>query len=307
MWRHGGSGPQCGAGPTNERRVRIDLCLGSSKERLTGEVESHGAIQRKGNCMSQRRLSFSDAFPNYDAWSQLRAIREMIDTVFTWRNSLHGEISDAEHDWRNSPGGMAEMAEEAATTDLYLQSVYRDASAVQAAVGALAPFLEGFCVHTFQYLGRLHGDAGAPSDHVRWKVAKSVFWNPRKPNGLIQGLRELRDALRVGDWLTDDRLNTLDLLFTFRNRSFHFAYEWRPENITAFETCVEQRGWGDDVAWAKSDGTPWIAYLNDSFLCRASATTTDIVRGFVKVASDRGGMFRADPGRLPGFGPGEVE
>lgn len=255
--------------------------------------------------MSHRPLLFSDVFPNYDAWSQLRSVHELIDTVFTWRNSLHGAISESEQDWKRSSGHWEEMAAEATTIDLYNASVYRDAAAVQSAVGVLAPFIEGFLVHAFIYLGRLHGSEGAPTEHPRWKHATDVFWNPRKPNGLMQGLRELRDALDLGDWLTDDRLKTLDLLFTFRNRSLHFAYEWPPEEIAKFERLVDERGWGDDVAWARSGGTPWIAYLKDSFLTRAMATTTDLVKGFAPVAKARGGLFRADPGSLPGFGPGE--
>jgi len=255
--------------------------------------------------MSSCPLLFSDVFPNYDAWSQLRSVRELTDTVFTWRNSLRGEISDAEHDLKHSSGYWDEMAAQATTMNLYDESVYRDAAAVQSAVGVLAPFIEGFLVHAFVYLGRLHGDAGAPTEHPRWKNAMNVFWNPRNPNGLIQNLRELRGALGLDEWLADERLKTLDLLFTFRNRSLHFAYEWPVEEIEKFERLVAERGWDHDVAWAKSGGTLWIAYLKDAFLSRALTTTTDLVKGFVTVAKARGGLFRADPGMLPGFGPGE--
>jgi hypothetical protein len=256
--------------------------------------------------VSDRLVLFSDLFPNYDAWSQLRAVHELIDTVFTWRNSLHGEISDAEQDWQRSSGHWEEIALEATTTDLYHESIYRDAAAVQCAVGALAPFLEGFLVHAFAYLGRLHGDAGAPTDHQRWKDATSGFWNPRKPRGLTQNLRELSDAMDLSDWLSDERLNTLDLLFTFRNRSLHFAYEWPSDDIKKFEQLLRERKWGDEIVWASSGGTPWIAYLKDEFMSRALTTTTELVQGFVTVAKDRGGMFRADPGVFPGFGPGEA-
>lgn len=256
--------------------------------------------------MSHRPLLFSDVFPNYDAWSQLRSIQELTEIVFTWRNNLHGEISDAEQDLNKTSGGTDEMVAEAATTDLYYKSIYRDAAAVQAAVGALAPFVEGFLVHAFEYLGKLYGDRAALNSHDRWGLSANTFWNPRKPNGLIQGLRDLRNALDLRNWLTDDRLDMLEILFVFRNRSLHFAYEWPADDLNAFESCVEQHGWQDHIAWAKSGGTPWMVYLKDTYLSQVLTITVDIVSGFVRVAHDRGGIFRVDPGSLPGTGPGEV-
>lgn len=255
--------------------------------------------------MYERPLYFSDVFPNYHAWSQLRSIHGLVDTVFTWSSSLLSEIKQAEQDWKHSSGDWANMAAEATAIGLYEESVYRDAAAVQSTVGVLAPFIEGFLVNAFRYLGCLHDDVNAPSEHPRWTNATSIFWNPRKPHGLIQGLRELRDALDLEAWLSDEQLDTLDLLFYFRNRSFHFAYEWPTEDIEKFEKYIKDRHWEDHVEWSKSGSSPWIPYLSDSFLSGAMVTTTEIVKGFVSVAEDRGGLFRADPSMLPGFGPGE--
>ncbi len=244
--------------------------------------------------MSSQIQSFKQRFPNYNVAQQLYSIDKLINEIFTWRNKLDGEISDAEQDWHNSPGGYAEMAAESNTIDLYYESTYRDAAAVQAAVGAVTPFIEGFFFHAFSFLHHLHGDKGSTTNHERWKRNGKNFWNPRNKKGLIHGLYELRDALDLSEWLTDERLDTMALLFFFRNRSFHFAYEWPPDKINEFKKIVTERVWSDSVRWAKNGDTPWIAYLTDECLTRVLKTTIDIVREFDIVARDRDGVFRSE-------------
>ena len=116
----------------------------------------------------------------------------------------------------------------------------------------------------------------------------------------------MRDGLALREWLTDDVLKEIELLFVFRNRSMHYAYEWPRERLDAFESCIHKRGWEDSVSWAKSGGEPWMAYLKDDCMVRMLRAATSVVVGFVKVARDRGGLFRVNPGTLPGFGPGET-
>lgn len=248
--------------------------------------------------MSSRPCLFSDLYPNYDASSQLRSIKELIDVVFTWRNSLHGDISEAEHDLRISPGGMEEMAAVASTHDLYHKSVYRDAAAVQASVGALAPFLENFFIHAFNYLSCLHRDAESLNSHPRWQRSLSLFWDVKNPNGIVSALFELREALELHEWLHESDLAHIELLFIFRNRSLHNAYEWPQEKLDAFSKCVEEKKWTNYVSWATSGNKPWMAYLKDVFLFETLKISQSIVSGFEKVANDRGGVFLADPGSL---------
>lgn len=244
--------------------------------------------------MTSNPPTFEDVFPNFHAWQQLAAVRGVLDAVFTYRNKLHEYTADAEQELENARGTESEMAAEANAINLYEERTYTDAAADQAAVGAIAPFLEGFFVHVFAYLGQLHGAQSAPTQHTRWSQSVDRFWNPReaKSGGIAAGIRELRDALDLGVWISDGALKQIELLFAFRNRSMHFAFEWTPEELAKFRKFVDERGFAGQVEWATSGGIDWMATLKDSFLKDIAQTTMDIVHGFPDVAKARGGHFQ---------------
>jgi hypothetical protein len=97
-------------------------------------------------------------YSDYDPQIQLYEIRALLDLVFTWRNDLHAEVSDADIDLRqvNGKGGDDEMMAKAKHDALLEQSCFRDTLSSQIAVSVLAPFIEAILTHEFHQLSTIH-------------------------------------------------------------------------------------------------------------------------------------------------------
>jgi hypothetical protein len=59
----------------------------------------------------------------------------------------------------------------------------------------------------------------------------------------------------------------LKALFAYRNKMFHWGFEWPPEERDAFAKYIATEKWPSDwFATATTDGKPWIFYLTDVFV-----------------------------------------
>jgi len=249
--------------------------------------------------MDEPKKPFHEFFAHFESSSDLREISALLDVVFTWRNGLRAEIADAEQSWRLASSMYAEMAAEASALDLYHQSVFRDAAAVQAAVGTLAPFIEGFLAHAFDYLlylsDRLESGDGSRDWGDRARLVGIPDWPQADQQApFIACVKKMTQALALEEWLDKNLLDRLELLFTFRNRSLHNAYRWPKATIARFKKCVDQRGWQPWVQWAMCGEQPWMAYLTDEFISDQLSLTRRLTDGFRSVVRARGGNYRGN-------------
>jgi len=70
----------------------------------------------------------------------------------------------------------------------------------------------------------------------------------------------------------------LRALFAYRNKMFHWGFEWPPEERKAFAAQIAQ--WPSNwFATATEDGNPWIFYLTDVFVDHCLEQVDQVVLG----------------------------
>lgn len=245
--------------------------------------------------MSNRPLYLDDLFPGYDPNSQLVEIELMLTELFTWRNALHGDIS--EHEWdleRETVGTDEHGLAHAKRAESMEHSCYRDTACSHAAVGALAPFIEGLLAHMFQFLRRIAGK-GADSGHERWKLEAEDFWDPHKiiedgnlgkNHDIVRGTIQLVEALDIGCYFPHPFNKVLAALFTFRNRALHDGYDWPPKKRAEFAKLVEKSDWRSWFGWPQIGGVPWMISLNDVFVRDCLQMAQDVLCGFERLSRE---------------------
>ena len=221
---------------------------------------------------------------DHDPQAQLDEIELLLEAVFTRRDALHGEISECDHDLERYPVGSIEhhLAHDGGNS-LRWRACYREAACSHAAVGALAPFIEGLLVRFFICLRKRDESAQDRAVHHRGKLASDAFWDPHKASekgklcpkdDLMRGTRQLVEALALSESLPHATLSTIDAMLVYRNRALHCGYEWPIEDRRKFVDTVHEKGWGEWFTWESIDGDPWIISMQDRFIrenCLAAA------------------------------------
>ena len=162
--------------------------------------------------------------------------------------------------------------------DLMHDSVYQGAAHSMAAVGMLAPFIESVFCGGFETIREEFFEDDSPYDahpHARWVGATRNQWDchfvykgGRQAKGsLVEGIFELAEAVGLHPYLPTDLKPMMKALFAYRNKMFHWGFEWPPEERDAFAKHIAAEQWPSDwFATATYDGKPWIYYLTDVFV-----------------------------------------
>lgn len=247
--------------------------------------------------MPRTPVEFCDHFDHYWPEYQLRAIFDSLHALYDDRNIAIASYRDAQQE---QSIGSDPLAEDDKINSTWIVA-YREAACVQAAVGMLAPYYEGFLKNAFLFLRLLHGDLGAPSNHDRWSRATETFWNPQR-GGLARGVRELRDALSLSDWLSNDLLDRLDLLVAYRNKSLHIAYEWPIEEEQEFRLRCNKFGWSQWITGPRCSPGLFVL-LTDEFVGQMTHRALQMTIDFETVVTQRGGLFGMSPDNPEEFRP----
>jgi|SRR6266850_1997860 len=225
----------------------------------------------------------------YDA--QIMAIRILLFQHRQADEKLTDEIKTLE-EYCKSPGHRSERAVDE-WVDLLHSSAYQEAAHSMAAVGMLAPLVESMFYGAF-YKVREHF---FPTDrlyrsHARWNGSAKEQWDchffydkkGKRHTDLAKGIMELSDAVGLTPHLPNDLKPTLQALFAYRNKMFHFGFEWPLDERKKFAGHISQgicnEGWSLD--WfdsATTDGTPWIFYLTDNFVDHCLDSVDHVVEG----------------------------
>jgi hypothetical protein len=240
----------------------------------------------------------SDVFPNYDPRTQLDEIGRLLDCIFTWRNELRGTVEEKRQEMGEATSGSIDhhLAHDTYNS-LGWHSICRDAACSQAAVGALAPFVEGLLVHVFRYLGECIEKSIPRNVHHRWKLDSKEFWDPhvvsengakREEPDLVRGTCQIFKALQL-QFGTDPVESLLKALFTYRNRVLHHGYEWPLEECEKFIVKMRNENWDKWFGVARADGKPWIVYANDTFVSMCVKSAHKLLGVFHDFAKQFGG------------------
>lgn len=169
-------------------------------------------------------------------------------------------------------------------------SVYQKAAHSMAAVGMLAPLFESILCQSFSGIRRSFETNSIPfSSHPRWKLITKEQWDCHyvftqsggKKKNLVKGVLQLADATGLTAHLPNDLRPTLQALFEYRNKMFHFGFEWPTVERERFQ--MQTADWPSDwFATATEDHKPRIFYLTDTFINHC-LTIIDSVLGGVGV------------------------
>ena len=207
----------------------------------------------------------------YDYNSQINAIRGLLWRQERADSELDGWIDESDKVARRTRGAMNEIA-----VDRYVElahsSIYQSAAHSMAAVGMLAPLAESIFGGVFKAVGR------------------------KKPNrNLANNIMSLVDdeSLGLREYMPDDLRQTLDALFLYRNKMFHYGFEWPTSQRQAFADRLPEwpEGWFD---MATTDGEPWIFYMSRAFISHCIDTVENVHRGLARFQYGPGGEVWQD-------------
>lgn len=224
----------------------------------------------------------------FDFDAQLLAIKDLLRRNRVADEQLALQIAELERDARSAGGERLEHLIDVRIEHLQA-SVYQDAAHSMAAVGMLAPFLEGLFDAAFVAVRRSNSKdqpldfAGTRAAHVDdpdfWRCR--IAWGSSGPaDDIARGIVQLAECVGLGTFLPADLSATLKALFTYRNRMFHLGFEWPLTKRTSFEELIVAEGWPPE--WferATHNSQPWIIYLSDVMIAHCLDTIEAILVG----------------------------
>jgi hypothetical protein len=80
--------------------------------------------------------------------------------------------------------------------------------------------------------------------------------------------------------LPADLLPVLKALFRYRNKMFHFGFEWPPKECANFAKDIADEDWGPWFASATRDGVPFIFYMTHQLIDRSVGLVSELLEGF---------------------------
>jgi hypothetical protein len=219
-----------------------------------------------------------------DYEAQLSAVHALLHRQDTANQSLKDEIVKIEAFAKKSSGLLNQRAADEWVEHLHA-SVYQDAAHSMAAVGMLAPLFESILCQSFNGIRRILETEAIPlSSHARWQRSSKEQWDCHfvfTPEGraknLVAGVSQLAEAVGLTAHLPKELTPTLGALFAYRNKMFHFGFEWPIVERERFQKQTSD--WPSDWFSATSDHKPWIFYLTDTFISHCLATIDGVLSG----------------------------
>ncbi|MES2032372.1 MAG: hypothetical protein V4477_24620 [Pseudomonadota bacterium] len=219
---------------------------------------------------------------DYDA--QLRAIHALLGRHRRAAEELSESINELDDFARRTSGLVNQRAVDDWVDHLH-DSVFQDAAHSMAAVGMLAPFVEALFKQAFPGIKLLLDQRClTPSPHSRWSMKTDVRWDCRftspRRRDLVLGIVELADATGLSAELPARLPATLSALFGYRNKMFHFGFEWPESERQSFARRILDVGWPADwFGRATTGGEPWVFYLSPAFVDHCLETINAVIVG----------------------------
>ncbi len=227
--------------------------------------------------------------PDLDYEAQLIAISDVLrhhGEVDTRTTAQIKELEDFAH---KSTGLRNEQAVDE-WVDLLNRSTYQEAAHSMAALGMLAPLIESLFYQAFQGIrARYYGMDVIPTGSARSGMAKADdFWdchllfNPttsKKQKELVSGIMQLAEAIGLTPHLPGGLLPILKALFEYRNKMFHFGFEWPAKECAKFAKRTDDEGWNTWFSSATRDGVPFIFYMTDQLIIRSFELVHQLLEG----------------------------
>lgn len=222
-----------------------------------------------------------------DYEAQFVAIRSLIRRQRDVDATLDKEMAEIAEFAKGSSGFRNERAVEEWGVNFHA-SIFQSAAHSMAAVGMLAPFIESLFVHAYRGIhDHEHVRTAIAGSHQRWRMAVEAQWDPHfaspKRVHLVDGILELAEATGLAPHMPHDLRLTLSALFGYRNKMFHYGFEWPPEQRAGFASRIVNEKWPANWFEKATRGPPqepWIFYLSDEMVSHCLKTTEAVLKGF---------------------------
>lgn len=225
--------------------------------------------------------------PDLDYEAQLIAVRQLLQRHRHADEAIADEIRLLEERTRQSVGLRYEH-EVDEWVDRMRASVYQDAAHSMAAVGMLTPLVESIFYQSFHGLRREFFESVAcPGSHTRWEQPAEDQWDchfvwnrGKRTSNLVEGIFQLADAIGLSSYLPGDLKLILKALIEYRNKMFHWGFEWPVNERESLERRLAVAGWPSNwFTKATIDDKPWIFYLSDDFVQRCLTAIDLVLKG----------------------------
>lgn len=171
--------------------------------------------------------------------------------------------------------------------DHYYTSGFQHAAHSMSVIAMLAPFIESMFKEAFTgiRLALESRDQLPSSRHGRWQMEAAKQWDCRyksvsaRPD-LVGGILELADAIDVARDFPVDLASTLRALFAYRNRMFHWGFEWPQAQRLAFAALILSERWPAEwfPKWTRGN-EPVVFYLSEAFVDHCLGVIDSVIVG----------------------------
>lgn len=236
--------------------------------------------------------------PDLDYEAQLIAIATLLRLNDEMDARTDAEIKEVEDFARKSTGMRNERAVDE-WADLLHGSTYQSATRSMAALGMLAPLIESLFYQAFQGIrARFYGLDVIPVGDARSGMSKpDEFWDchffydakKKKKNtkDLMQGTMQLAAAVNLTPHLPGDLLATLEPLFRYRNKMFHFGFEWPPKECLKFAKQIADEKWAALFSSATQGDVRFIFYMTDELINQSFDLVHQLLNSFGAYCRER--------------------
>lgn len=237
--------------------------------------------------------------PDLDYEAQLVAIAGLLRRHKEEDERTAAQIKEVEEFARRTTGLRNEHAVDD-WIELLQGSTYQDAAHSMAAIGMIAPLIESLFYQAFQGIRTVYYGADVvPSGSSRSAIGDAdTFWDCHlayNPKGkkykykkdLVSGIVDLADAIGLKSRIPQQLLPILPALYRYRNKMFHFGFEWPAHECATFAKEIEKEGWQGWFSSATRDDVPFIFYMTESLIQGSLAAIDELLNAFGTYCMDK--------------------
>lgn len=236
--------------------------------------------------LSNREFA-SLALQDLDYEAQLAAIRNVLNKQEMARDEHNTRIDEAKT-YAETTKGLRNEHAVSEWIERLQESVYEESARSMAAVGMIAPFVESLFFQGFTGIrDHFYRDEIEDGQHSRWRSSAEDRWDchyvwngGRRNTNLVEGVLQLAEAINLLPKLPDDLRPMLQALFEYRNKMFHFGFEWPIEERRSFDDRIRKSNWPTE--WFNialtSDG-PWVFYMSPVFISHCLERIDEVIDG----------------------------
>jgi hypothetical protein len=228
--------------------------------------------------------------PDLDYEAQLVAIADLLRRNKKEDEQTAAQIREVEEFARRTTGLRNEHAVDD-WIDLLHGSTYQEAADSMAAIGMIAPLIESLFYQAFQGIRAVYYQVDViPPGWPRSAMDDAdKFWDchliydpkqERYKKELVLGIIDLAEVVGLKSHIPKELLSMLPALYRYRNKMFHFGFEWPARECNSFGKEIAKKSWQHWFSSATRDDVPFIFYMTEQFVRESLEAVHELLGGF---------------------------